>query len=640
MDYIKYVNIKQGSESVKRFSNGNTLPLVQLPFGFASFTLQTNSGNGSWFYHPKDKSFEGIRITRQPSPWIGDHGAAVFLPQTEIPYSDFDSSWSGYDEIELKPHYLKIYAKRPACTVELTPTMYGARVRMSFENDFAKFFSVLTADGEMEYKFDAAAGCVYCSVREKEPKSTEGREFKAYYVFQFDKDAIDEKNCIGTHTALKNKNTEFSVAVSYISFEQAVLNLECGDFEQIKRRNEQLWNEYLGRIEIKADEDILKTFYSCMYRVFLFPQRAYEIDADGKKVHYASCDNSVKPGVRYTNNGFWDTYRTVYPLFSMIARKEYKEMLEGFIQDYKDGGWLPCWTSVYARDCMPSTLIDAVIADAAVKGIISGELLETAFEGMLKHANEDSPFPEFGRMGCSYYKSLGYVPYDKCRESVNLTLDAAYGDYCIAVVADILGHKEEKEEYLKRSKNYANIFDRETGFMRARNVKGDFRPEFDPVSWGEDYTEAAAWQTSFAVQHDFEGLAQLHGGTDKLLEKLDAFFAAPIEYRVGGYKVEIHEMTEFAVGKWGQCAISNQPSFHIPFIYAYFGKTEKTDYWVHRICREAFSWRDDGFPGDEDNGTMAAWYIFAVIGCYPLTPGKNEFVKFTKLADEVFIKEQ
>lgn len=636
MDYIKYVNIKQGTDSVKRFSNGNTLPLVQLPFGFSSFALQTNSNRENWFYHPNDKSYEGIRLTHQPSPWIGDRGAVVFLPQTEEAYSDFEKVWSGYEELEMKPHYLKIYAKRPACEVELTPTVYGANVRMNFENN--GYVSVLPADGDIEYKYDFDNNRVFCNVCAEYLKSSESDGFKTYFVFQFKNDVIDTARCTDGHIALKSNRVEFCMAASYISYEQAVLNLGDSDFEKTKVENERIWNEYLGRIVVNADEDTMKTFYSCMYRVFLFPHRAYEINAEGKAVHYAPSVKCVKDGIRYTDNGFWDTYRTVYPLFSIIAKDECKQMLEGFIRDYQDGGWLPCWTAIDAKNCMPSTLIDAVIADAAVKGLLSGDLLKEAYNGMIKHANENSPVPEYGRMGCEYYTKLGYVPFDKCHESVNLTLDAAYGDYCIAVVADILGYEEDKEKYMKRSKNYANIFDKETGFMRAKDTNGNFREKFNPIAWGLDYTEASAWQTTFAVQHDFDGLAELYGGSEKLLKKLDDLFDAPIAYSVSGYKAEIHEITEFAAGNWGQCAICNQPSFHLPFIYAYFGETEKTNYWVHRICKEAFSWKNDGFPGDEDNGTMAAWYIFASIGMYPLTPGKKDFVKFDGYIRDTVIK--
>ncbi len=634
---------------------------MQRPFGFASFTPQTEGGRGNWFYHPEDRSFEGIRLTHQPSPWIGDHGALVIQPQSEIPYMNYDKCWSGIDpdEAVLEPHYMKYYLKRCKATLELTPTTYGACVRVKFDNDFDNYISVLPICGECGYEFDVKTNRLYCYTDCSTLKGYDSDKFRAYFVLQFEDGAISAEktftedkngkeiglNVSGENTAIHLaagcKEIVFTLAESYISYEQAAVNLKndsgFADFDSLKEANAAEWNEYLSRIEIKADEETLKTFYSCMYRLFLFPHKAYEVNENGEIVHYAPSDGSVKKGYRYTDNGFWDTYRTVYPMLSIIAKNECKEMLEGFIQDYTDGGWLPCWTALDAKKCMPSTMIDAVIADAAAKGILSGELLKTAFEGMEKHANMPSAIAAYGREGCADYLKLGYVPCDKYKESVNLTLDAAYGDWCLAVVADILGDSEKVHKYFERSKNYKSIFDKETGFMRGRTENGEFRPGFDPVKWGRDYTEAAAWQTTYAVQHDFDGLAELYGGKDKLIEKLDEFFAAPLDYRVEGYGAEIHEMTEFAAGNWGQCAISNQPSFHIPFIYAHLGAADKASYWVKRMCDEAFSSADDGFPGVVDIGTMAAWYIFAALGIYPLCPGKAEYVKFSGFADEVKI---
>jgi len=663
VNYINYVNIKQGTKSIKRFSRGNTLPLIQRPFGFASFAPQTDSSRGCWFYHPEDRSFEGIRVTRQPSPWIGEHSAMIIQPQSENPILEAGERWTGFipEKTVLAPHYMQYYLTRQKANLELTPTEYGACIRVEFDNDFEHFISVLPVSGVCEYKFDKDKNMLFCSTNCNDLEGYDKGNLKGYYVFKFeDRDVNAEKTLIektneksnglsvsgektGIHLALNKNKITFTMATSFISCEQAETNLEndsnFADFDSLKAENEKIWNSYLGRIKINADEDKTKTFYSCMYRAFLFPHKAYEIDKNGEAIHYAPSLDEVKKGYRYTDNGFWDTYRTVYPLFSLIAKKEYKEMLEGFIQDYVDGGWLPCWTAGDAKKCMPSTMIDAVVADAAVKGIISGDLLKTAFEGMEKHANNPSPIAAYGREGCAYYTEMGYVPSDKHKESVNLTLDAAYCDYCLGVVADILGEKEKSEKYFARSKNYAKIFDPETGFMRGKRVDGSFEPDFDPTKWGKDYTEAAAWQTTFAVQHDFEGLSELYGGKDNLIAKLDEFFNAPLDYRVGGYGFEIHEMTEFASGKWGQCAISNQPSFHIPFIYAYLGAEEKTNYWVKRFCDEAFSWKDDGFEGDEDNGTMAAWYIFAMLGMYPLCPGKKEFVKFKPQAETEIIGE-
>ncbi len=659
-NYISYVNIKQGSKSNPRFSNGNTLPLVQRPFGFTSFVPQSDGAGNNWFYNSDHTTFEGIRITHQPSPWIGDHGAMIIHPQSVLPKRDFSWRWTSFDRESAvqMPHYMSFHLNQHDIDIEVTPTEYGGCVHVKFNREKDNYISVLPVKGECEFKFDAEKSLLYCNTDYLSGSRYEKCDAKSYFVFKFNKGDIDVSKTLiatgeensepGTEVSGANKGIHlyctkdeitFTLAESYISYEQAELNLErdadFSSFEDLKKQNEEIWNSYLSRIKITSTEDRMKTFYSCMYRAFLFPRKAYEINAEGKKVHFSPATNKAEDGVRYTENGFWDTYRTVYPLFALIAKDEYKEMMEGYINDYKDSGWLPRWTSFDARNCMPSTLIDATIADAAVRGLLTGDLLKTAFEGMEKHANNKAPIPCYGREGCDYYLSMGYVPYDKHSESVNLTLDASYGDYCIGVVADLLGEKEKAQMYFKRSKNYANLFDKSTGFMTGKDSNGVFRPNLNPIDWNRDYTEAAAWQTTFAVQHDFEGLAELYGGVDKLIQKLDDMFAAKTEFKRTGYLREIHEMSELAAGKWGQCAISNQPSFHLPFIYAGLGHPEKTSYWVKRICDEGFSWQDDGFPGDEDNGTAAAWYIFATIGLYPLCPGKGEFVKFDKLADTV-----
>ena len=664
MGYLQYVNIKQGADSTSRFSNGNTLPLVQHPFGFAAFTPQGNASRGGWFYHPTDHCLEGFRLTHQPSPWIGEHGAIVMQPQIQTPYGRFDRCWSGVDPkaATLAPHYMHYYLKRSFCDYELTPTEYGACIRLAFHKDFDRFFSILPVQGEHQYRYCSETNRLYVTTTCDALKTADPGRLKTYVVFQFEEGLVDtagtlvedmnEKTTqpgltvsgerVAIHLALSKTRTEIRMATSYISFEQALINLENDsdyvDFDELKAKNAALWETYLNKVQINADEERMRTFYSCMYRAFCFPHQAYEISAEGKPIHFAPACDKVMEGYRYTDNGFWDTYRTVYAFFTLVAPETCREMLLGYIQDYKDGGWLPCWTAGTGKKCMPSTGVDAVIADAAAKGLLDGEWLETAFAGMEKHANQDCPVSGYGRDGCSHYLRLGYVPYDVCRESVNLTLDAAYFDYCLAVVADKLGHSDKADMYRARSKNYRHLFDKETGFMRARDSQGQFRSEpFYPISWGGDYTEAAAWQTGFAVQHDLEGLCDLHGGKAALLEKLDEFFATPPEYLVGGYGIEIHEMTEMADDDWGQCAISNQPSYHIPFMYAYLGEPEKADYWLDRICREGFSGGDDGYPGDEDNGTTAIWYIFANLGLYPICPGKAEYTVTRQMVEDVKI---
>lgn len=661
MQYLSYVNIKQGSKSVSRFSNGNTLPLTQMPFGMVSFVPQTQVDRGSWFYHPEDRSLEGIRLSHQPSPWIGDYGCFVLLPQRENPLAETWTNWSSYrpQEAKLNPDSLHVYFQRYRVAMGIAPSERGAAIELDYTGEEQATLSILPVDGEMGHRVDAGKGRVYGYTTHH--SQDVAKNFKMYYVLEFDTPILEDKTFIslgsnaslkegksiegkkaGIHIAFAGQKVTGRLAISYISEEQAILNLEqelSGQtFSQIHGKAQEKWENYLSRIEMEAEtEEQMRTFYSCMYRSFLFPHKAYEVDEQGDPIHYSPATGNVHPGVRYTDNGFWDTYRTVYPLYALIAKEEYAEMLEGFVNDYLEGGWLPRWLSTGEVGCMPSTLIDAVIADAAIKGLVSKELLEKALEGMIKHANEEGPEPRYGRNGVKAYLEHGYVPYDVEGESVNLTLDAAYGDFCIAEVAKVLGKTEIEEEYRLRAKNYRHLFDAETGFMRPRNSLGEFRPNFDPYTWGRDYTESSAFQPSFFVPHDLEGLVELYGGKERFVQKLDELFAAEPRFNVGGYGVEIHEMSELAAVDFGQCAISNQPSFHIPYLYAAVGEQKKTNYWVKKICDELFTAEDDGFPGDEDNGTMAAWYVFSSLGLYPLCPGKPGYVRSESLVKKARI---
>lgn len=645
------VNIKQGTKSTSRFSAGNTLPLVQRPFGMAAFAPQTER-RGSWYYQPDAHSIEGIRLTHQPSPWISDYGTFLMTPQNDIIADDASSAWGGFrpSEAVMTPSYMNLYFLRSRCRFELTPTERGGIVRLSFDTDRKSYLSLLPVTGDYTYTIVPEKNMI---IGETTGHSGDiAKDFRMYYAVIFESGDVDFDNTrlscengsnhTALHIALNSKSVVYRIGTSYISADMAAAAVlhECGDcsFDELHEIAEAEWEERLSRIDVEFDENdplsdtMLRTFYTCLWRTFLFPHKCYEVDENRSIVHYTPIDGSVHPGVRYTDNGFWDTYRTVYPLFTLIARDEFSEMLEGFVNDYRECGWLPRWISIGEVGCMPSTLIDAVIACAAVNGIGERKTLEDALEGMLKHANHNGPLPRFGRNGAESYVKYGYVPRDEHGESVNLTLDAAYGDWCIATVAEVLGRDDLIPEYMRRSKNYANIFDPETGFMRGRDTNGKMADDFDPIKWGGEYTESSAWQATFAVPHDIEGLAALYGGTDRLSAKLDELFATPPYYRCHGYGGEIHEMTEMAAVDYGQCAISNQPSFHLPYIYAAIGEPDKATYWVHKMARESMSYKDDGFPGDEDNGTMAAWYVFACLGMYPLCPGRREMVKITPMA--------
>ncbi|MCL1788394.1 MAG: GH92 family glycosyl hydrolase, partial [Defluviitaleaceae bacterium] len=430
---------------------------------------------------------------------------------------------------------------------------------------------------------------------------------------------------------------EMSLATSFISKAQAALNLQRDSavtFDEQKALTAAKWEHYLGKIEVTHhDPAQVKTFYNCLYRMFLFPQKFYELDPAGNPIHYDTTSKTTKPGILYTNNGFWDTFRTVYPLYSIIIPDEYKEMMEGFLNSYKHTGYLPKWLSPDERGMMPGTLIDGLIADAAVKGI-APELMPEMLEAMLATATVQSEDTNYGRSGAKDYMQLGYVPLDY-HESCNHTQDYAYSDFCISQVAKTLGKTDIAQAYQKQSLNYLNIFDKETGFMRAKDKAGNFRPNFNEFDWGRDYAEGCAWQNSFAVYHDFQGLINAYGGKGEFFDKITGVYNTPPNYTVLGYGFEIHEMSEVAAIGFGQCGISNQPSFHIPYLFNYAGQPASAQVVLKQIMTRLFDAGFKGFPGDEDNGSMSGWYVFSSLGFYPVTPGSGEYVLGIPLFDEV-----
>ena len=626
--YLKYVNVKMGTDSVPRFSRGNTLPLAQLPFGMASFCPQTEriSGQEEWFFSPTKPYLEGIRLTHQPSPWIGDYGTMLFTPQRGVIADTPSLAWSGYriNDSELSPDYIKVGFLRSQCKLELTPSERGAAISLNYENSGGNVFSILNLGGSLTFDYDEASSTLFGT--SSYYSKGDAKDFKMYFVVKFADDVVDfckinEEKC-ACHIGIRGKTADIRVSTSYISREMAISNLEgelLGTFDEIRANARKEWEARLGLIKIEADERKKRIFYSCMYRAFLFPRKMHEIE-NGKPVHYSPTLNKKCDGVMYTDTGFWDTSRTQFPLFSLIAREDYEEMLKGFLNVYYESGYLPRWHSLGEVGCMPSTLIDSVIADAVVNGIGDKALHRELLFAMIKHATVPSSEKRYGREGIAEYLKYGYVPCDMYRESVNLTLDFSYGDYCIATVAKALGENEIYSEYIKRSQNYKKIFDRETGFMRPKRSDGGFKDAFDPLKWGEDYTESSAYQATLFVPHDVEGLASLMGGRERFLSFLEDMIKMKPLYRVDGYGCEIHEMTEMAQMDMGQCAISNQPSFSIPYLFSALGEHEKARALVDYILENAFT--EDSYPGDEDNGSMSAWYILSVIGKYKICPGK------------------
>ena len=643
MSLYDYVNIRMGTKNAYRFSNGNALPLVALPHGMASFTIQSER-RGNWFYDPDARYFEGVRLTHQPSPWIGDYGQLIVTGQHgTLRLADWER-WSSYDPRAciLEPAYMEAYIERDRYRVSLSPTMSGAVIDFVFDADADNRINFI---GEEKTVFDVeeASGRIlgYTTSAEHPPISGELRE---YFVITVDVPFTVERAQNALSLKIEGRRATVRLATSFLTQTQALLNYER---ELVKRslgdvRSEAraAWERRLSCIEIEDEgeeaEQKKRTLYSCLWRAFLWPRRFYEIDARGEAWHLNMRTGKPTKGYFYTDNGFWDTYRTLYPLLSLLDTQSYAEMAEGYYNYYKDCGWLPKWLCPDNYKCMPGMLVEAVLSDAVVKGIVKGDVAEGILEAMLKDGEVAGEGKGDGRTGLAVYRQYGYVPYTAEKESVNETLDSCYGDYCIAQVAKTLGKREIAERYEAYAMNYKNLFDPDAGFIRAKDENGKWRDEvFDPFLWGRDYTEGSAWQNGFGVYHDIAGLDALYGG--RLLEKMDELFATDPVYSTEGYGCTIHEMSEMVALDLGQCAISNQPSFHIPYIYSELGDVKRTAKAVERAAR-AFHSGTEGFPGDEDNGSMSAWYVLACLGMYAMCPSRPDFTMSLPLFEKMRVR--
>ncbi len=653
MRYIDLVNIKMGTHSSPERSCGNTNPLTARPFGMNHFLPQTVPDTDRRPYHPDNIRLFGIRLTHIPSPWIGDYQSILMLPTTGTGAgaSLDNKNQTSYDADNaiLTPAYMSLSLLRYGIKLEFTPTLRGGALKATWDENVDRFIDGADRRGFFlklsgrdlnapEYEVDWENGQIFGSCSNFRATRDEGvaKNFRMFFVIKFDH-GFDKARSVtsdgAVNLAFQGSPTyvEGRFATSFISLEQAHYNLKCElsdkSFATLLKESEDEWEQYLSRIEITADDRTMRTFYSCMYRAFLFPRVFHELCPDGTIRHYSPECGEIRDGVFYVDNGFWDTYKTVYPLYSLIAKEKYREICRGFVNFYKECGWLPRWTSPGAVDCMPGTAIDAVFGDAAVKGVVTEKaLLNDMLEALLKHADNVSPIPRYGRDGLDDFKTLGYVS-DEHNESVNKTLDYAYGDFCISRVAEAVNKQDIAKRMLKSATNYKNLFDSTTGFMRARDRDGNMRKDFSEFDWGGDYTEGSAWQNSFAVYHDLLGYADLLGGKQRFLELVQRLFDTPPYYKEKGYHSEIHEMTEMALlGDFGQCALSNQPSFHVPYLFSCLGDRDRSAYWVRKCVSKLFAPEPNGFPGDEDNGSMACWYVFSALGFYPVCPGTDEYV--------------
>ena len=648
---VDYVSTLVGTESKIELSTGNTYPAVAMPWGMNFWMPQTGKMGNGWAYVYSADKIRGFKQTHQPSPWINDYGQFSILPITGKAEFDQDkrASWFSHKAEIATPYYYRVYLADYDIVAELAPTERACAMRFTYpEND--KSFVVVDAFDKGSYVKILPEKQMIVGYTTKNSGGVPDN-FKNYFVVKFDKpftykaavadgtvgEGNTEATCnhAGAIIGFQTKRGEVvnvQVASSFISEEQALRNLgelKDGCFDRIKAEGRKTWNNVLGKIEIEDQNiDHKRTFYSCLYRSVLFPRSFFEYDAQGKVVHYSPYNGKVLPGYMFTDTGFWDTFRCLFPLLNVMYPSMNTKMQEGLVNAYKESGFLPEWASPGHRGCMVGNNSASIVADAYLKGL-RGYDAEELWKAVVHGANNVHPtVSSTGRLGHEYYNTLGYVPYDvKINENVARTLEYAYDDWCIYKFGKALGKSEkELKPFLARAYNYKNVFDPETKLMRGRNKDGKFQTPFSPLKWGDAFTEGNSWHYSWSVFHDPQGLINIMGGKQNFNQMLDSVFNVPPLFDDSYYGGVIHEIREMQIMNMGNYAHGNQPIQHMIYLYGYSGQPWKTQYWIREVMDKLYTAHPDGYCGDEDNGQTSAWYVFSAMGFYPVCPGSNQYV--------------
>lgn len=662
-DPVDYVNPLMGTQSTGGLSNGNTYPSIALPWGMNFWTPQTGNMGDGWQYTYTAEKIKGFKQTHQPSPWMNDYGEFSIMPVTGgLRFTENDrQSWFSHKAEVVKPYYYSVYLADYDVTTEIAPTERAARFRFTFSKTDSAFVVVDAYDkGSYIKVIPSENKIVGYSTRNS---GGVAKNFKNYFVIVFDKPFLSQSTWSGKE--LKTDSLELQdrhvgavvrfsapargsvvnarVASSFISIGQAEQNLKETDnstLESIAAKGRDIWNKTLSHILVEGGSiDQVRTFYSCLYRMLFFPLKLYEKDAAGKIVHYSPYNGKVEAGYLFAGTGFWDTFRALYPFLNLVYPSVNKEMQEGLINDYKEGGWLPEWSSPGYRSVMVGNNSASVVADAYLKGL-RGYDINTLYEALLKDANNEGPIPAVGRDGVAYYNKLGYVPYDvKINENAARTLEYAYDDFTIYKLGKALGRPaEELKLYAQRCQNYKHLFDPEHKLMRGKNQDGSFQSPFNPFKWGDAFTEGNSWHYSWSVFHDIQGLINLMGDKKTFVQMLDSVFIMPPVFDDSYYGGVIHEIREMQIAGMGQYAHGNQPIQHMIYLYNYAGEPWKTQYWVREAMRKLYKPTPDGYCGDEDNGQTSAWYVFSALGFYSVCPGTDQYVMGTPLFKKATIR--
>lgn len=649
MSPVDYVSTLVGTDSNYSLSSGNTYPAVAMPWGMNFWVAQTGKMGDGWQYTYSANKIRGFKQTHQPSPWINDYGQFSLMPTVGNKVFDENkrASWFSHKAETATPYYYSVYLADYDVTAELSPTDRAAILQFTFPETTQANVVVDAFDKGSYIRIvgnNKIVGYSTCN------SGGVPQNFKNWFVITFDKPFADvvtvtdslfsNSNEVSTNhagaivsfSATRGEKICARVASSFISLEQAEQNLlEIGNFsfEQIKANGRSRWNDVLGKIEVNdPDIDHLRTFYSCLYRSVLFPRSFYEINKNGEPVHYSPYNGEVCKGYMFTDTGFWDTFRCLFPLLNLVYPSMNVKMQQGLVNAYLESGFLPEWASPGHRGCMVGNNSASIVADAFLKGL-RGYDIDKLWEAVVHGTQTVHPdVSSTGRLGFEYYNKLGYVPYDvKINENAARTLEYAYDDWCIWQLGKALGKKKKEiDVFARRAMNYRNLYDPETRLMRGRLENGQFASPFNPLKWGDAFTEGNSWHYTWSVFHDPQGLINLMGGNEAFNQMLDSVFSLPPVFDDSYYGFTIHEIREMQIMNMGNYAHGNQPIQHMIYLYGYSGQPWKTQYWIRQVMNRLYNANPDGYCGDEDNGQTSAWYVFSALGFYPVCPGSNQYV--------------
>ena len=653
---VDYVSTLVGTQSKVSLSTGNTYPAIAMPWGMNFWMPQTGKMGDGWAYTYDAEKIRGLKQTHQPSPWINDYGQFAIMPTTRTVFNENErASWFSHKAEVARPYYYKVYLADHDVTAEMAPTERAVVMRFTYpETSEAR----IVVDAFDNGSFVKVSGNKIMGYTTKNSGGVPAN-FKNYFVIECDRPftfvktvdngKMTDKTEVETQHAgaivgfetKRGDQVTLRVASSFISEEQALRNLgevKGKSLETVCQQGKNRWNEVLGRVEVKDNNiDHLRTFYSCLYRAVLFPRMFFEKDANGEIVHYSPYNGEVKPGYMFTDTGFWDTFRSLFPLLNLLYPEMNQQMQAGLVNTYLESGFLPEWASPGHRGCMVGNNSASIVADAYLKGL-RGYDIETLWKAVVHGANAVHPqVSSTGRLGFEQYNKLGYVPYNTgIRESVARTLEYAYDDWCIYQLGLALGKsKKELKPFREHAMNYQKVFDKESKLMRGRNADGTFQAPFNPLKWGDAFTEGNAWHYTWSVFHDPQGLINLMGGKNDFIQMLDSVFSVPPLFDDSYYGGVIHEIREMQIMNMGNYAHGNQPIQHMIYLYDWASQPWKTQYWIREAMDRLYTAAPDGYCGDEDNGQTSAWYVFSAMGFYPVCPGSNQYALGTPYFDKM-----